>query len=158
MKSAAPPNFYVADVGSGSFRAGYSSEGGICIGVGNYPGEQASALPPMRVKSLVLPPKDLISEGKATLPRETHLEITPAPSDHGSSVSVDEAALPGRKRSFAEAIGADEGSQARLPAPTPQEFPPGLRGLTAAPIVKESRSILHSAVSDGYYPRRSAGP
>jgi hypothetical protein len=41
MKSTTPPNFYVADVGSGSFRAGYSSEGGICIGVGNYPGAQA---------------------------------------------------------------------------------------------------------------------
>jgi hypothetical protein len=65
------------------------------------------------------PPKDLTSEGKATLPREAHLEITLAPSDHGSSASVDEAALLGRKRSFAEAMGADEGSQARLPAPTP---------------------------------------
>jgi hypothetical protein len=42
MKSTTPPNFYVADVGSGSFRAGYSSEGGICIGIGNYPGAQAS--------------------------------------------------------------------------------------------------------------------
>jgi hypothetical protein len=75
------------------------------------------------------PPKDWASEGKATLPREAHLVITPAPSDHGSSASVDEGALPGRKRSFAEAMGRDEGSQARRAAPVPQDFPYGSRGL-----------------------------
>jgi hypothetical protein len=71
------------------------------------------------------PPKDWTNGGKATLPREAHLVITPAPSDHGSSASMDEAALPGRKRSFAEAMGADEGSQARRPAPVPKAFPHG---------------------------------
>jgi hypothetical protein len=49
-------------------------------------------------------------------------------SDHGSSASVDEGAILGRKRSFAAAMGADEGSQARSPAPVPQDFPPGPRG------------------------------
>ena len=42
MKSTAPPDFYLGDVGSGSFRAGYSNEGGVCRAVGNYPGAQAS--------------------------------------------------------------------------------------------------------------------
>ena len=42
MKSTTPPKFYLADVGSGSFRAGYSIEGGICEAIGNYPGAQAS--------------------------------------------------------------------------------------------------------------------
>lgn len=42
MKSTVPPKFYLADVGSGSFRAGYSNDGGICRAVGNYPGAQAS--------------------------------------------------------------------------------------------------------------------
>jgi hypothetical protein len=74
------------------------------------------------------PPKDWISEGKATLPKEAHLVITPAPSDHDSSASVDEGALPGRKRSFAEAMGGDESSQARRPAPVPQDIPHGSRG------------------------------
>jgi hypothetical protein len=80
-------------------------------------------------ESCSTPPKDLTSEGKAMLLREEHLVITPAPSDRGSSASVDEAALPGRKRSFAEAMGPDEDSQARHPAPIPQAFPPGLRSL-----------------------------
>jgi hypothetical protein len=71
-------------------------------------------------------PKDSTREGKATLPREEHLVITPAPSDHGSSASVDEAALPGRKRSFAEAMGGNEGST--RPGPAPQDFPHGFRG------------------------------
>ena len=33
MKSTVPPKFYFADVGSGSFRAGYSSDGSIYMGI-----------------------------------------------------------------------------------------------------------------------------
>jgi hypothetical protein len=83
----------------------------------------------MRAQSLALThPRIGQAEGKATLPTEAHLVITPAPSDHGSSASLDEGALPGRKRSFAEAIGGDEDSQSRHPAPVPQDFPHGSRG------------------------------
>ena len=50
-----------------------------------------------------------LREGKATLPKEENLVKTPVPLDHSSSASMDEAALPERKRSFAEAMGADKG-------------------------------------------------
>ena len=73
-------------------------------------------------------PKNWTSEEKATLPREAHLVITTAPSDRGSSASLDEGAFLGRKRSFAEAMGADEGLQVRSLPPVPQVFPPGPRG------------------------------
>jgi hypothetical protein len=71
--------------------------------------------------------KDLTSEGTATLPRDEHLVIIPAPSDQGSSASVDEAAaLTGRKRSLAQAMRGNEGST--RPGFAPQEFPHGTRG------------------------------
>lgn len=68
-------------------------------------------------ESLSTAPKELISEGKAAQPGEEHLVMTPAPSDHGSFASVDDAALPGRKRSFAQAIGGHEGHTRPGPAP-----------------------------------------
>jgi hypothetical protein len=90
------------------------------------------------------PPKDLTSEGKATLPSVEHLVITPAPSDHGSSASVDEAAPPGCKRSFAEAMGPDEDSQARLPAPIPRRFHPdfGASTLNTAAVYRTCRQHI----------------
>lgn len=62
-----------------------------------------------------------MSEGKATQPGEEHLVMTPAPSDHGSFASVDEAALAGRKKAFAEAMGGNERST--RPGPAPQDSP-----------------------------------
>jgi hypothetical protein len=59
------------------------------------------------------PPKDWTSEEKATLPREAHLVITPAPSDRGSSASVDKGAFLGRKRSFAEAMCEETSASSR---------------------------------------------
>jgi hypothetical protein len=72
--------------------------------------------------------KDWTSIEKAKLPSEVYLVITLDLSDHSSSTSMDKAALLGRKRSFAEAIGADEGSQSRRPAPVPKAFPHGPQG------------------------------
>ncbi|GIJ84570.1 hypothetical protein Asppvi_003417 [Aspergillus pseudoviridinutans] len=51
--------------------------------------------------------------------------MTPAPSDHGSFASIDEATLQRRKRPFSEAMGGNEGST--HPGAAPQD--PPSRGL-----------------------------
>jgi hypothetical protein len=94
MKSTVPPKFYLADVGSGSFRAGYSNDGGICRAVGNYPGAQAL------IPSLVsLAPSRLIYEPQEEGPAKPMYGLGYAePRKHQEVVeNVKLAILAGRK-------------------------------------------------------------
>jgi hypothetical protein len=97
--------------------------------------------------------QDLTSEGTATLPRDEHLVITPAPSDQGSSASVDEAAaLTGRKRSLPRPWEETRGPHVQVSLPRSFRTELGGSTLNTAPVRRTCLPTHIPAMAQGPEP------
>ena len=132
MKSTVPPKFYLADVGSGSFRAGYSSDGGICMGIGNYPGAQAST------PSLVsLAPSRLIYEPQEEGPAKPVAFGYVEPRQHQVVVENVKLAILADRKAYEYAYSLLDSASKQLRLKSVEQIPEDFLRLLVAHVIGE---------------------